>query len=66
MTYSTKGSPLDEDERAELQQRISRFGEFIVARDVGISRTGLARAAAGMPLYQATASAVRRYLTSAR
>ena len=47
-------APLDELARAELRALVEREGELRVMRKFGLSRTSIARGAAGFPLFHGT------------
>ncbi len=60
--HTDRGIRLTDVEAAELRKREEIYGIYVVARGIGISKEGAARACARMSLYPATLEAVRRYL----
>lgn len=54
-----RGTPLGEQERAQLSALVARDGEAAVLLRIGLSRQALRSAMAGAPIYRVTASAIR-------
>jgi hypothetical protein len=61
-----KGFPLPENERSRLADAIKQRGELAVLEAAGLSRSALARALAGLPVYAGTLALVRQGLGKLR
>jgi hypothetical protein len=59
------GVCLDPPEQQRLKSLIERIGERELAEEAAMSRTTLARAAAGLPLRRASATVLRQVLAAA-
>lgn len=59
---TARGEPLSARDRAAFARHLNTHGEAMMTRLTGLSRMGVARAAAGLPLYAATRAIITSYL----